>query len=54
MVDLHAITVPQDRGDLKRWKREAMAALMAVGLSEERSVLFYQSDVSFLIEETGK
>ncbi len=45
VVDLHAITVPQERGNLRRWKREALAALLACGLKEERSVLFYQSDV---------
>jgi tryptophanyl-tRNA synthetase len=46
VVDLHAITIPQEKGDLKRWKRESLAALLAVGLKEEKSVLFFQSDVS--------
>lgn len=37
----------QEKGDLKRWKRESLASLLAVGLREEMgSVLFFQSDVS--------
>lgn len=36
----------QEKGDLKRWKRESLASLLAVGLREEMgSVLFFQSDV---------
>lgn len=46
IVDLHAITVPQHPGQLRRWKRESLATLLAVGLDPERSVLFYQSTVS--------
>lgn len=45
IVDLHAITVPQERGELRRWKRESLATLLAVGLDPERSTLFYQSSV---------
>ncbi|KUJ19784.1 Nucleotidylyl transferase [Mollisia scopiformis] len=45
IVDLHAITVPQDPGALRRWKREALATLLAVGLREERCILFFQSEV---------
>jgi tryptophanyl-tRNA synthetase len=47
IVDLHAITLPQKPGGLRRWKRESLATLLAVGLDPERSVLFYQSAVSF-------
>src|SRR6266536_3589418 len=47
IVDLHAITVPQDPTRLRRWKREGLATLLAIGLDPERSVLFYQSQVSF-------
>ncbi|KAF8866015.1 Nucleotidylyl transferase [Acephala macrosclerotiorum] len=45
IVDLHAITVPQNPAQLRRWKRESLATLLAVGLSEEKSILFFQSDV---------
>lgn len=48
-MDLHAITIPQDPGDLRRWKREAMATLLAVGLREERCGLFFQSEVRFWV-----
>jgi len=47
IVDLHAITVPQDPGKLRQWKRETLATLLAIGLDPERSMLFYQSSVSF-------
>lgn len=47
VVDLHAITMKQEKGDLRRWKRESLASLLAVGLREEMgSVLFFQSEVS--------
>lgn len=45
VVDLHAITIPQDAKQLRQWKREALATLLAVGLDPERSILFYQSSV---------
>lgn len=45
IVDLHAITVPQDPQRLKQWKKETLATLLAVGLDPERSVLFFQSSV---------
>ena len=46
VVDLHAITVPQQRGSLKRWKREMLAALLAIGLDPKRCTIFYQSMVA--------
>ncbi|TVY36910.1 Tryptophan--tRNA ligase, mitochondrial [Lachnellula subtilissima] len=46
IVDLHAITVPQDPERLRRWKRETLATLLAIGLDPNRSILFYQSSVS--------
>lgn len=46
IVDLHAITVPQDPRQLRQWKREGIATLLAIGLDPERSILFYQSSVS--------
>lgn len=45
VVDLHAITLPQDAGQLRRWRREMLAALLAVGLDPSRSTIFHQSSV---------
>ncbi|KAJ5752336.1 hypothetical protein N7520_009253 [Penicillium odoratum] len=45
IVDLHALTVPQDAAQLRRWRREAFATLLAVGLDPKRSTIFYQSAV---------
>ncbi|KAJ5570350.1 uncharacterized protein N7459_009780 [Penicillium hispanicum] len=45
IVDLHALTVPQDAVQLKRWRTEAFATLLAVGLDPKRSTIFYQSAV---------
>ena len=48
IVDLHAITIPQDSRNLRSWKRETLASLLAIGLDPQRCVIFYQSDVSLL------
>ncbi|UNI19718.1 Tryptophan--tRNA ligase [Purpureocillium takamizusanense] len=45
IVDLHAITTPQNPHTLKRHKREALAALLAIGIDPDRCTLFYQSSV---------
>jgi tryptophanyl-tRNA synthetase len=45
LVDLHAITVKQDPEQLKRWRKESLATLLAIGLDPKRSILFYQSEV---------
>lgn len=45
VVDLHAITVNQDANQLRQWKRQTLAALLAVGLDPDRSTMFYQSSV---------
>ena len=45
MVDLHAITVWQDPGTLRRNTRELAAAFIACGLDPARSILFNQSQV---------
>ncbi len=45
VVDLHAITVTQNADLLRRWKRETLATLLAVGLKPERCTIFYQSTV---------
>jgi len=48
IVDLHAITMPQPPEQLRRRKREALAALLAIGIDPERATLFYQSSVSIV------
>ena len=45
IVDLNAITLPQQAPMLRQWKREMLAALLAVGLDPARSSIFYQSSV---------
>jgi tryptophanyl-tRNA synthetase len=45
VVDLHAITVWQDPGKLRRSIRELTAAFIACGIDPARSVLFNQSQV---------
>ena len=45
VVDLHAITVPQDPIQLRQSTREVTASLIAAGISPERSILFNQSRV---------
>ncbi|MEM9291140.1 MAG: tryptophan--tRNA ligase [Acidobacteriota bacterium] len=45
IVDLHAITVPQDPEALLRSTREVAALLLACGIDPQRSTLFVQSHV---------
>ena len=45
IVDLHAITVPQDPKILKAKTRELSALLLATGIDPKRSLLFVQSHV---------
>lgn len=45
IVDLHALTIPQDAAQLRQWRREAFATLLAVGLDPKKSTIFYQSAV---------
>jgi tryptophanyl-tRNA synthetase len=45
VVDLHAITVPQDPADLRANTRLAVAQLLAAGLDPDRCTLFVQSHV---------
>ena len=45
IVDLHAITIQQDASELARWRKEMLASLYAIGLSKEKSIVFYQSAV---------
>ena len=43
VVDLHAITVPQDPAQLRQRTRVAAAQLFAAGLDPDRAVVFVQS-----------
>ncbi|KAI9367511.1 hypothetical protein BJX61DRAFT_527992 [Aspergillus egyptiacus] len=45
IVDLHALTVPQEGRKLRSWRKEAFATLVAVGLDPSRSTIFFQSAV---------
>jgi tryptophanyl-tRNA synthetase len=45
IVDLHAITVPQEPAELRERLRDTAAILIAAGLDPERCILFRQSDV---------
>jgi tryptophanyl-tRNA synthetase len=45
IVDLHAITVPQDPEELRRSTREVAAAYIAAGIDPERAIIFNQSTV---------
>ncbi|PYH42161.1 tryptophan--tRNA ligase MSW1 [Aspergillus saccharolyticus JOP 1030-1] len=45
IVDLHALTIPQERSQLRAWRKQMLATLIAVGLDPNRSTLFYQSTV---------
>ncbi|KAL7952566.1 hypothetical protein V8C34DRAFT_299043 [Trichoderma compactum] len=45
IVDLHAITVPQQPETLRQRRRQVLAALLAIGLDPERCTIFYQSSV---------
>src|SRR5436305_7161984 len=46
VVDLHAITVPQDPEELKASIREVTAAFIAAGIDPEKHIVFNQSQVS--------
>ena len=46
VVDLHAITVPQDPASLRQSTREVAASLIASGINIETSILFNQSQVT--------
>jgi tryptophanyl-tRNA synthetase len=46
IVDMHAITVPQDPKVLKAKIREVSGLLFAAGIASERSIIFIQSHIS--------
>ncbi|QDS70078.1 hypothetical protein FKW77_004742 [Venturia effusa] len=45
LVDLHAVTIKQDPDQLRKWRRESLAVLLAIGLDPKRSTIFFQSHV---------
>ncbi|HLJ82349.1 MAG TPA: hypothetical protein VKT52_12730, partial [Ktedonobacterales bacterium] len=45
VVDLHAITVPQDPAELRHNSRQLAALLFASGIDPQRSALFVQSHI---------
>ncbi len=45
IVDMHAITVPQDPKELKEHILDVAALYLAVGIDPEKSIVFVQSDV---------
>lgn len=45
IVDLHAITINQDPLQLKTWRKQMLASLLAVGLDPKRCIIFAQSSV---------
>jgi tryptophanyl-tRNA synthetase len=45
VVDLHALTVPQNPDDLRRKTREVAALYLAAGIDPDRSAVFIQSHV---------
>jgi tryptophanyl-tRNA synthetase len=46
VVDLHAITVPQDPAELRERLHDTTAILLAAGLDPDRCILFRQSDIA--------
>ncbi|MGH2924758.1 MAG: tryptophan--tRNA ligase [Solirubrobacterales bacterium] len=46
IVDLHALTVPQDPAELRERLYDTTAILIAAGLDPERCILFRQSDLT--------
>jgi tryptophanyl-tRNA synthetase len=45
IVDMHAITMPQDPGQLRQATRDVTAAYIAAGLDQTKSIIFNQSQV---------
>lgn len=46
IVDLHAITVPQDPSELKKNIRQLAAIFFAAGIDTQKSTVFVQSDIT--------
>lgn len=46
IMDLHAITVPQDPRELRNLTKEVLATYLACGINVNKSLLYRQSDIS--------
>ena len=46
IVDMHAITVPQDPETLRKHTLDVAALYLAIGIDPKKSIVFVQSDVS--------
>ena len=46
IVDMHAITVPQDPKTLREHTLDVAALYLAIGIDPKKSIVFVQSDVS--------
>jgi tryptophanyl-tRNA synthetase len=53
IVDLHALTIPQESANLRQWRRQALAMLLAIGLNPERCTIFFQSTVRISAFQTA-
>lgn len=53
IVDLHALTIPQNACRLKNSRREMFATLLAAGLDPKKSAIFYQSAVCDAVLKYG-
>ena len=50
MVDLHALTVPQEKGAVQKTTREIAAAYLAAGVDPDKAIIFAQSSVPAHVE----
>ncbi len=46
IANMHAITVPQDKAELKKNTKDLIALYLACGLNPEKATIFLQSDIS--------
>lgn len=49
IVDLHALTIPQDPIQLNEWRFDTYISLLAVGLDPKICRIFFQSEVSYVL-----
>ena len=50
VVDLHALTVPQEKGAVQKTTREIAAAYLAAGVDPDKAIIFAQSSVPAHVE----
>lgn len=48
VVGWHALTLPQNPKELSACRRDALAAILAIGIDPNRSILFHQDQASVL------